>query len=43
MRDRTLASTDNELRSEYCDKLPRLGSASTLNRRLKVIVPEIWQ
>jgi aldoxime dehydratase len=40
MRDRILASADNELRSEYGDQLPSSGTASTLNRRLKVSVPE---
>ena len=40
MRDRILVSADNELRSEYGDRLPRLGAPSTLNRRLRVRFPE---
>lgn len=40
MRDRILASADDQLLSEYGEKLPRLGMDSTLNRRLKVTVPE---
>jgi hypothetical protein len=40
MRDRILASADDELRSEYGEQLPRLGTRSTINRRLRVTVPE---
>jgi len=40
MRDRILASSDDELRSEYGERLPRLGSAFTLSRRLRVTIPE---
>jgi aldoxime dehydratase len=40
MRDRIMASSDSELRSEYGDRLPRLGATATLNRRLWVTVPE---
>ena len=40
MRDRILASSDDELRSEYGERLPRLGSAFTLSRRLRVTIPK---
>jgi aldoxime dehydratase len=40
MRDRILASADNELRSEFGKQLPRFGTPSSLNRRLRVTVPE---
>jgi aldoxime dehydratase len=40
MRDRILASTHSELGSEYGESLPRLGSRSSLNQRLRVSVPE---
>lgn len=40
MRDRILVSADNKLRSEYGEQLQRFGAASTLNRRLRVAVPE---
>jgi hypothetical protein len=40
MRDRIMVSADNELRSVYGDRLPRLGASSTLNRRLQVGCPE---
>jgi hypothetical protein len=40
MRDRILASSASELRSEYGDRLPRFGVTATLNRRLRVTIPE---
>jgi hypothetical protein len=40
MRDRIAASATDELHSEYGERLPRLGVASTLNRRVRVRVPE---
>jgi hypothetical protein len=40
MRDRIAASSESELRSEYGDRLPRIGATSTLNRRLRVSIPE---
>jgi hypothetical protein len=40
MRDRIAASAHDELRSIYGDRLPRLGSSATANRRLRVTVPE---
>jgi aldoxime dehydratase len=40
MRDRIPASADHELRSEYGEKLPRLGTRSTAKRRLRVTAPE---
>lgn len=40
MRDRILASAENDLRSGYGENLPRQGATSTLGRRLRVKVPE---
>jgi hypothetical protein len=40
MRDRIMASSESELRSEYGDRLPRMGATTTLNRRLRVTIPE---
>jgi aldoxime dehydratase len=40
MRDRIRASSDDDLRSNYGERLPRLGSAATLQRRLRVKAPE---
>jgi aldoxime dehydratase len=39
MRDRIAASASDELRSEYGERLPRLGAAASLHRRLRVRVP----
>lgn len=40
MRDRIPASASDDLRSEYGERLPRFGTPPTLQRRLRVSVPE---
>jgi aldoxime dehydratase len=40
MRDRIIASADNDLRSVYGERLPRLGSSATAGHRLRVTAPE---
>jgi aldoxime dehydratase len=40
MRDRIQASADDDLRSSYGERLPRLGSVDTVGRRLRVKGPE---
>jgi len=40
MRDRIQVSADDELRSAHGEHLPRLGATATIDRRLKVKVPE---
>jgi aldoxime dehydratase len=39
MRDRILASANDDLRSSYGERLPREGSSATQGRRLRVAVP----
>lgn len=40
MRDRIQASADDDLTSLHGERLPRLGSAATVGRRLRVATPE---
>jgi hypothetical protein len=40
MRDRLLVSADDDLLSTHGERLPRLGTAATSGRRLRVKVPE---
>ena len=40
MRDRMGIAADNDLISSYGDSLPRLGSTTTMGRRLRLNVPE---
>jgi hypothetical protein len=40
MRDRILVSAENDLRSTYGERLPRLGPTATTGRRLRLKAPE---